>query len=885
MPDRPPLRNYAHSRAVVMGNWDYAHLPPVLAAGNSLERMVGLLTGPLCGWSEDRMLVLANERGPGDLPDRVITAFEDVTDVALFYFVGHGQIDAEGQLCLGLADSRTEPNRRAATSLPFQAVRRALLDSDAATKIVILDCCFAGLASQPVNTLAGSASDVLDMASGAGAYTMAASGAYTTAWYEDDPDVPRPQTFFTRYLADLVESGIPGQAPGLQLHPLFTRLRDNLSDDGKPVPCERSVDAARDFVFAYNAAPPETLRDPDAELRQLNRQVAEIEARRVREQAEALAREQALRAEAAERTRELERLQEQARRSQTMAAGQQRQLQDAIEAAGRRLDETTAAQAAAAAERPDPATDFVTDPATDAVTDPATDFVTDPVGNPVAEPAGGPGPPAAAATLVESARSQVSRSAVSAPAVIAPAGDPPASEGSPSPASDGPASGGAASDGPVSGGPVSGGPVSGGPVSGGAASDGTASDGTASEGSASDGTASEVTGAPRPQPLQTAGLAVAGRRRAFSSRFILLGGLGACILAAGLYLLLRGSPTPAQSGTTSGGQHHSIPSAAPDTTLTGPRGYAVYGVAFSPDGNALAAGLATVATSDSPGGTYLWNVSTHDHVASLIAPNPLVSFDKTLGGLTHSALTMSEGTGIFAVAFSPAGATLAAGEYGSIDLWNPNTHKNLRTLSDPGGDPVTSLAFSPDGQILAAAAGSRCFLWDPATHKRIGTLSDPSGGSITSVAFGLDGQILVTGDSNGNLYLWNSANRNLIDTRSDPSGAGITSIAVSPDGKTIATGDGSGNTYLWNAATGKPVGSPLLTPSAVQVVAFSPAGKDLATCGSTCYLWTVAARKLTAKLDLPGGMITSVAFSPDGTTVAAASGRSTYLWNMSALGS
>jgi hypothetical protein len=174
MPDRPPLRNYAHSRAVVMGNWDYAHLPPVLAAGNSLERMVGLLTGPLCGWPEDRMLVLANERGPGDLPDRVITAFEDVTDVALFYFVGHGQIDAEGQLCLGLADSRTEHNRRAATSLPFQAVRRALLDSDAATKIVILDCCFAGLASQPVNTLAGSASDVLDMASGAGAYTMAA---------------------------------------------------------------------------------------------------------------------------------------------------------------------------------------------------------------------------------------------------------------------------------------------------------------------------------------------------------------------------------------------------------------------------------------------------------------------------------------------------------------------------------------------------------------------------------------------------------------------------------------------------------------------------------------------------------------------------------------
>src|SRR6266567_2607152 len=95
MPDLAPLHDYSQSRAVMIGTWDYVHLPPVPAAANSLNRMVSLLTGPLCAWPQDRVLVVANERSLGDLPDQLITAFEDITDIALFYYVGHGQIDLE----------------------------------------------------------------------------------------------------------------------------------------------------------------------------------------------------------------------------------------------------------------------------------------------------------------------------------------------------------------------------------------------------------------------------------------------------------------------------------------------------------------------------------------------------------------------------------------------------------------------------------------------------------------------------------------------------------------------------------------------------------------------------------------------------------------------
>ena len=209
MTDRRPLRDYRRSRAVLIGISDYVQLPPVPAAANSLKRLTGLLAGELCGWPADRISVFSNGFGPGDLPDRLITLFEEAQDVALFYFVGHGQIDLDDQLCLGLAGSRDEPRRRAATSLQFHSVRRAMLDSPATTKILILDCCFAGLASRPSNTL-GTPDYLLDKAAGTGAYTMAASSAYATAWFETGQ--AEPQTYFTRYLADLVEGRHPRPA-------------------------------------------------------------------------------------------------------------------------------------------------------------------------------------------------------------------------------------------------------------------------------------------------------------------------------------------------------------------------------------------------------------------------------------------------------------------------------------------------------------------------------------------------------------------------------------------------------------------------------------------------------------------------------------------------
>lgn len=252
--DPPPtVRDYQRSRAVLMGTWEYSdsELPSIPAARFSLERLREVLSGPLCGWPEERVTVLRDEQEPGNLADRLVGLFEDVSDVALFYYVGHGQPDESDQLCLGLGHTSSKANRRYNTSLPFDAVRRALAGSPAATKIVILDCCYAGLATEGANTLgpAGELAAVrLDVK---GAYTMCAASRSAKAMCETDGEAP--QTYFTKYLADAIETGSPDGPVTLSLRSLFETARDRLALAGHPTPHDRISGDAYKFEFAYNA--------------------------------------------------------------------------------------------------------------------------------------------------------------------------------------------------------------------------------------------------------------------------------------------------------------------------------------------------------------------------------------------------------------------------------------------------------------------------------------------------------------------------------------------------------------------------------------------------------------------------------------------------------
>jgi hypothetical protein len=79
---------------------------------------------------------------------------------------------------------------------------------------------------------------------------------------------------------------------------------------------------AHHWPFAYNAARPETHRDPDQEIASLNQRLAENDAR-----------VQAL-------TKELERLKEQSSSNRHMTSEEHREIQSAIDTTERMLDDT-----------------------------------------------------------------------------------------------------------------------------------------------------------------------------------------------------------------------------------------------------------------------------------------------------------------------------------------------------------------------------------------------------------------------------------------------------------------------------------------------------------------------------------------------------------------
>jgi hypothetical protein len=262
MSDTSPWRDYGGSRAVLLGASGYTQLTPVPAARHSLTRMNGLLTGRLCEWPQDRVREIADEPHRGKLPDELMRLFSGVTDVALFYFVGHGQLH-DDELCLALTESPDGGSRRPTIGLPFADVRKALYECDAHTKIVILDCCFSGIETQHRNTLAAT-TDVTEKASVRGAFIMAASGAYQTAWHEPEQDTGNPQTYFTKYLIDTIEQGLPDYPEGLSLRVIFDRTADALARDRLPEPTRSVRHNADHFVLAHNATqlPPTPQQQP-----------------------------------------------------------------------------------------------------------------------------------------------------------------------------------------------------------------------------------------------------------------------------------------------------------------------------------------------------------------------------------------------------------------------------------------------------------------------------------------------------------------------------------------------------------------------------------------------------------------------------------------------
>ena len=249
---------------------------------------------------------------------------------------------------------------------------------------------------------------------------------------------------------------------------------------------------------------------------------------------------------------------------------------------------------------------------------------------------------------------------------------------------------------------------------------------------------------------------------------------------------------------------------------------------------------------------------------------------------------------IGALAFSPDGKLLAAGDYKNrVVLWNVQTHRPERVLTfDTFKDVVRSIAFSPDGQYMAASSKDGSIVLRDNKTEKIFPFPKENGHSdnIWSVAFSPDSKSLVSGASDRKIILWDvpGGTPHLINEGKSQ----VRSVAFNANGTLIAAGCGNGNVLIWQNQNGAWLlfdsfaahdATDEKQPPSIQVtaVAFSPKDESLLAIGSKD--WTVSLRDVVAKQFIARGKhrdaLTSLAFSPDGNAVLTASQDGTLrLW-------
>ncbi|WP_052398339.1 caspase, EACC1-associated type [Streptomyces sp. NRRL F-5123] len=245
------LSDPATSRAVLIGAHDFQHLTNLPAVEHSLTTLAELLGHPLVwGLPAAHRPLLTQPPNAHTVIDVLEEAAAGATDTLVVYYAGHGLIDHHGDgLVLALPSSRPG---RSDTALRFEDVRRTILDArvTARKKVVILDCCFSGLALSGEMAATAPSSRVADHALIEGTFLLTATAGGATALSPPGDKY----TVFTGELIDVLAKGIPGAPPLLDMETIYRELRSRLSARGRPVPEQRNRNQGGLIALARNRA-------------------------------------------------------------------------------------------------------------------------------------------------------------------------------------------------------------------------------------------------------------------------------------------------------------------------------------------------------------------------------------------------------------------------------------------------------------------------------------------------------------------------------------------------------------------------------------------------------------------------------------------------------
>jgi outer membrane protein assembly factor BamB len=238
------------SRAVLIGTGKYADkkLPDLPVVGRTIGDLAAALTDPVCGIVAESHCAVLEDQGDIRLIGRHLrSAARDAEDLLLVYFVGHGLVSGRRhELYLGLPDSEwAEPEFN---SLEYDKLRSFVLDSAAATKIIILDCCFSGRVVSEV--MADPVTEMVGQIEVDGTYVLASAERDQVALILPGENY----TAFTGRFLHLLRNGVPGGPELLTVDYLYRQLVARMRAAGLSQPQRRATATADLLALAVNQA-------------------------------------------------------------------------------------------------------------------------------------------------------------------------------------------------------------------------------------------------------------------------------------------------------------------------------------------------------------------------------------------------------------------------------------------------------------------------------------------------------------------------------------------------------------------------------------------------------------------------------------------------------
>jgi WD40 repeat protein len=257
---------------------------------------------------------------------------------------------------------------------------------------------------------------------------------------------------------------------------------------------------------------------------------------------------------------------------------------------------------------------------------------------------------------------------------------------------------------------------------------------------------------------------------------------------------------------------------------------------------------------------------------SAFARTKLARLERVLG-----RYPLSQPGDVASIAISPDGKLAAvatsAGQFAlgedvtALVVWDLASGEEVATLSS--GTKVTAVAFSPEGRLLEGDASGELAVWSIGDRARRGLPGHAK--AVTGAALTPDGKLAITSSLDGTVRITDVAAGALVRADRLDEG-GVRALALAPDGRSYLAGWTNETTRIVEVATGKELGRLEGHEYAVNVVAFSPDGKVAVTgvdgpIDNTVRCWDLASRKQRWRVESKDGGVRALAFTPDGKSV------------------